>query len=270
MEEMEAFVSVGMEAALGAGKLIMERFRTGFSVSHKGATNLVTEVDIAAEKFIVSRILKSFPDHSILAEENHSESARGTYTWIIDPLDGTTNFAHGFPVFAVSIGLEIEGELEWGVVYNPNLEEVFTARRGFGAFCNGSPIRVSEVDALKDGLLTTGFPYDIRTSPDNNLAHFSAFALRAQAVRRAGSASVDFCYVAAGRFDGFWEMKLNPWDCAAGYLMVREAGGLVTNFSGRPGSIYEREVIASNGLIHEEMLTLIREVASLTLMERGS
>jgi myo-inositol-1(or 4)-monophosphatase len=267
---MNKFIKVGTEAALSAGRLIMERSRTNFSVSRKGLTNLVTEVDLAAEELIVSQILKSFPSHQILAEEKHSQEKRGSHIWIIDPLDGTTNFAHGFPMFAVSIGLEIDGELEWGIVYNPNLEEVFIARRGGGAFCNGVPIQVSRIDTLQDGLVTTGFPYDIRTSPDNNLAYFSAFVLRAQAVRRAGSAAIDFCYVASGRFDGFWELKLHPWDCAAGYLMVREAGGIVTNFAGEPGSIYERESLATNGLIHEEMLTLIREVASLTTIERGS
>jgi myo-inositol-1(or 4)-monophosphatase len=268
--DIDAFIKVGTDAAREASQLIMDRFRTQFSVSRKGATNLVTEVDFAAEELIVSRILKAFPDHKVLAEENHSETKGGAHVWIIDPLDGTTNFAHGLPVFAVSIGLEIDGQLEWGIIRNPNLKEVFTARRGKGAFCNGVPIHVSKVDSLQDGLLTTGFPYDIRTSPENNLAYFSAFALRAQAVRRAGSAAVDFCYVAAGRYDGFWELKLHPWDCAAGYLMVREAGGLVTNFRGEAGSIYDSEVVATNGRIHEEMLTLIHEVASLTTLERGS
>ncbi len=269
-KDIDAFIKVGTEAAHEASRLIMRRFRTDVSVSRKGAVNLVTDVDLAAEELIVGRITKAFPDHKILAEENYSEAKGGDHVWIVDPLDGTTNFAHGLPVFAVSIGLAIGGQLEWGIIVNPNLNETFTARLGKGAFCNGVPVHVSKIDSLQDGLLTTGFPYDIRTSPDNNLAYFSAFALRAQAVRRAGSAAVDFCWVAAGRYDGFWELKLHPWDCAAGYLMVREAGGMVTNFLGHPGSIYDPEVIASNGKIHEEMLTLIHEVASLTKLERGS
>ncbi len=257
MTDTDRFAEVGTAAALAAGRLLVERLRTDFTVSHKGATNLVTEVDIAAEKLIVSRIQKAFPDHSILAEENHNRTKRSGCTWIIDPLDGTTNYAHRYPVFAVSIGLEIEGELEWGIVYNPNLEEVFTARRGGGAFCNGAPLRVSRTADLDLSLLATGFPYDIRTSKAN-LDHFANFMLRAQAVRRGGSAALDFCYVAAGRFDGFWELALHPWDCAAGFLIVREAGGIVTDFEGAPGSIDYPEVVASNGIIHEQMLEVLR------------
>jgi myo-inositol-1(or 4)-monophosphatase len=163
----------------------------------------------------------------------------------------------GLSVFAVSIGLEIDGELSCGAVYNPVLEEMFTARRGAGAFCNGKPIHVSATDSLGSSLLSTGFPYDIRTSRNNNLDNFSEFALKAQGVRRGGSAALDFCSVASGSFDGFWELSLHPWDCAAGYLIVREAGGRVTNFRGDPGSIYEPEMVASNGRIHEEMLSTL-------------
>jgi len=259
--ENEKFAEVGKAAALAAGRLLMEKLRTDFAVSHKGDTNLVTEVDIAAEKLIVSRILEAFPEHAILAEENHDHTVRSGCTWIIDPLDGTTNYAHRYPVFAVSVGLEIEGELEWGIVYNPNLEEVFTARRGGGAFCNGAPIHVSNTPDLGSSLLATGFPYDIRTSKAN-LNHFANFMLRAQAVRRGGSAALDFCYVAAGRFDGFWELALHPWDCAAGFLIVREAGGVVTDFDGAPGSIDYPEVVASNGLIHEQVLEVLRSAGT--------
>ena len=236
----------------------MERFRSDLAISHKGSINLVTDVDVAAEKLIVERILQAFPDHSILAEENHAESKTGSHVWIIDPLDGTTNYAHGFPVFAVSIALEVEGQVEIGVVCNPVLDELFVARRGRGASCNDTPLRVSAVNALDQSLLATGFPYDIRTSEVNNLDNFRDFSLRAQAVRRAGSAALDLCYVAAGRFDGFWELKLHPWDTAAGFLLVREAGGLVTNFRGERASIYEEECIASNGRIHEEMLMVLK------------
>jgi len=254
---MEKFIEVGLAAAREAGQLLTDRFHSAFAVMHKGAINLVTDVDIAAENLIVARLRSAFPQHSILAEENHAGDARGPITWIIDPLDGTTNYAHGFPVFAVTIALEIEGRVEWGVVYYPAMNEEFTARRGQGAFCGGKSIHVSQTASLGSALLATGFPYDIRTSEVNNLDNFRVLALRAQAIRRAGSAAIDLAYVAAGRFDGFWELKLHPWDCAAGYLLVREAGGVVTNFKGEAGSIYEREAVASNGNIHQELLDVL-------------
>jgi len=254
---IDLYDQIGREAAHEAGRFILDRFRSNFTVFHKGAVDLVTDVDIAAERLIVSRILKAFPDHSVLAEEMYPHTRRSALTWIIDPLDGTTNYAHGYPVFAVSIGLEISGVLEWGVVFNPVLDETFTARRGCGACCNDISIHVSKTDSLGNSLLATGFPYDIQTTEQNNLDHFCSFALRARGIRRGGSAALDLSYVAAGRLDGYWEIKLHPWDCAAGYLVVREAGGSVTNFKGRPGSIYDREVVASNGLIHREMLALL-------------
>jgi myo-inositol-1(or 4)-monophosphatase len=260
MDSIDQFAKVGTEAALEAGRLLMRHFRTKFSIAHKGDINIVTELDVAAEKLIVSRILEAFPTHSVLAEENHPDAARTPFTWIIDPLDGTTNYAHGLPFFCVSVGLEIDGQVEWGVVYNPNLEEVFTVRRGQGAFLNQERIQVSKVSPLGASLLATGFPYDIRTSEQNNLSYFREFALTAQAVRRVGSAALDLCYVGCGRFDGFWELKLNPWDCAAGCLVVQEGGGRVTDFSGQPSSIYGGEFVASNGIIHEEMLAVIQSV----------
>jgi myo-inositol-1(or 4)-monophosphatase len=256
--EIAEFTAVGERAARAAGAFLMARFRDDFKITRKGEIDLVTEVDLAAERLIVSCLREAFPDHAILAEEMHAATKPGACTWIIDPLDGTTNYAHGYPVFAVSIGLEIDGAVEWGMVYNPNLEEAFIARRGGGAFLNGEPLRVSRTPALGASLLATGFPYDIRTSEENNLANFRHFAVRAQGIRRGGSAALDLCYVAAGRFDGFWELKLNPWDCSAGYLMVREAGGRVTNLRGDFGSIYDRECIASNVLIHEEMMAVLR------------
>jgi myo-inositol-1(or 4)-monophosphatase len=260
MVEINEFIKTGIAAAQEAGALLRERFRTGFSVEQKGVINLVTEVDLAAEELIVSRILKSFPNHSILAEERHNNTQCGGIRWIIDPLDGTTNYAHGYPDFSVSIGIEISGEVEWGVVYDPMRDELFTAKKGAGAWCNGEPLHVSGVRALGEALLVTGFPYDIRTSKQTNLAAFCAFAVRCHGVRRSGSAALDLCHVAAGRLDGFWERKLNPWDCAPGYLAVREAGGKVTNYSGRHGSIYDKEVIASNGLIHEEMMAVLEGI----------
>lgn len=269
-QDFESIARVGAETALEAGKLLMTRFRTELEVSHKGDINLVTEMDVAAEKLIISRLEKAFPDHTVLAEESQSTASAGSHKWIVDPLDGTTNYAHGYPVFCVTIALEIEGNVEWGIVYNPNLEEVFTAQRGHGAFLNGRRLHVSRVSELDKSLLATGFPYDIRTASDNNLNYFHEFALRVQAVRRAGSAGIDLAYVAAGRFDGFWELRLHPWDCAAGYLLIREAGGAVTNFSGEPGSIYDSDTVASNGLIHQQMLAVIQEIGFLTSYGRDA
>jgi len=259
MNDIEDFAQVGIEIAREAGQLLLERFHTDFAVSHKGAVNLVTDVDLASEELIVSRIRKAFPTHSILAEERHQDPRGGGCKWVIDPLDGTTNYAHGYPVFSVSIGLEVSGELEWGAVFDPVRNELFAGRRGFGATCNGKPLAVSKTVSLGASLLATGFPYDIQTTR-TNLDNFCAFALRTQGIRRAGSAALDLCYVAAGRFDGFWELKLNPWDCAAGSLIVRESGGIATNFSSRPASIYEGEIIASNGLIHQEMLAVLEGI----------
>ena len=262
--ELNKFAAVGGDVAREAGAFLMKHFRTSFSVSHKGVIDLVTEVDVAAEDLIVSRLKREFPDHAVLAEESHSEGQPGEYRWIIDPLDGTTNYAHGFPFFAVSMALEISGKVVWGAVYNPAFNEIFTARLGHGAQCNGAPIHVSSTRSLSGSFLATGIPYDIRTSPVNNLDFFSEFSLRALAIRRAGSAALDLSCVAAGRFDGFWELKLHPWDCGAGYLLVREAGGVVTDFRGEQGSIYIPESLATNGLIHDQMLAVFRELAALT------
>jgi myo-inositol-1(or 4)-monophosphatase len=257
--EIDCFVRVGTAAVMEAGEVLLSRFRKQLTVVHKGAIDLVTEADLAAEELIIRRLVAAFPGHRFLAEEGHAGgNAPGPHTWVIDPLDGTTNYAHGLPFFAVSVGLEIQGDVVWGMVYNPCLNEIFTARRGEGTFLNGQPIRVSSAGRLGQGLLATGFPYDIRTSRNTNLDYFAGFAVRSLAIRRFGSAALDLCYVAAGRFDGFWELSLHPWDCAAGYLMVREAGGRVTDFHGRPGSIYDRECVASNSLIHGQMLEVIQ------------
>jgi myo-inositol-1(or 4)-monophosphatase len=256
--DIDRCAEIGTEVAREAGKLLLEQLHSNFAVTHKGEINLVTEVDFAAEELIVGRLRAAFPGCAIVAEEKHAQGVRGPLTWIIDPLDGTTNYAHRFPMFSVSIGLEIDGQQEWGAVYAPAQDEMFTARRGGGAACNGRPTHVSKIASLKNALLVTGFPYDIRTSPVNNLEEFRAFALSAQAIRRTGSAAMDLCYVAAGRFDGFWELKLQPWDCAAGYLIVREAGGTVTNLRGEPGTIYDGEVVASNALIHDQMLSVLK------------
>ncbi len=257
MHNIDNYVALGTNIVQEAGFLLRDRLNTDLKISHKGTIDLVTEADLAAENLIVGRIQKAFPEHSILAEERHSLAQDEAVKWVIDPLDGTTNYAHGYPVFSVSIGLEIAGITEWGAVFDPMRDELYTARRSGGAYCNQKSLCVSKVQSLGSSLLATGFPYDIRISELNNLKNFCAFALCSHGVRRSGSAALDLCHVASGRLDGFWELKLNPWDCAAGYLMVREAGGRVTDFQGHPGSIYEREVIASNGLIHEEMINTI-------------
>lgn len=237
----------------------MQKFGGTLSVSHKGQVDLVTEADRAAEKAIVSVIRGTFPKHDILAEEEDHGRRDSSYRWIIDPLDGTTNYVHGFPWFAVSVALEVMGEIALGVVYNPFHQEVFFAEKGKGAFLNDIQLRVSKTAHLDQALLATGFPYDRKESPVNNFDHFVHFQKVAQACRRAGAASLDLAYTASGCLDGFWEMKLKPWDVAAGKLLVEEAGGRVSDFDGRPGDIYGKEILASNGLIHEAMLEVLKK-----------
>jgi myo-inositol-1(or 4)-monophosphatase len=240
-----------------AGALLRERIDDRHTVQYKGEINLVTEADHLSEALIVERIRGSFPDHNILAEES-PETANGSgFRWIIDPLDGTTNYAHGYPVFCVSIALEAEGKIRLGAVYDPMLDELFTAEKGAGAFLNGRRLKVSRTAELSRSLLATGFPYDIREDRNNNINYFEAMALNTQAVRRAGSAALDLAYLAAGRFDGFWELKLMPWDMAAGWLLVEEAGGVVTDLQGDPFALHSPHILASNGLIHAEMSRLL-------------
>lgn len=256
----ESLLSVASEAAQAAGALLLQYARTGFRIEHKNPIDLVTDADHAAEECVIKSIRAKFPTHHILAEERGAAvQPASRYHWIIDPLDGTTNFAHGFPFYAVSIGVECDGCGLIGVVYDATRNELFTAQEGEGARLNGSPIMVSATEHLDGALLVTGFAYDIRDTPNNNLNHFARFALKAQGLRRTGSAALDLCYVAAGRFDGFWEVKLSPWDMAAGVVVLREAGGKVTNFNGNPHSIYQPELVASNGLIHEAMLSVLRQ-----------
>ncbi|HWP43864.1 MAG TPA: inositol monophosphatase family protein [Blastocatellia bacterium] len=246
-----------IRVAQEAGQLLRDRLGTRIDVAHKGAINLVTDVDLASERLIRDRIATHYPRHQVLAEESGLAESSSDYRWIIDPLDGTTNYAHGYPIFCVSIGLEYRGEMVLGVVYDPMRDELFTAERGGGAALNNRPIRVSATDDLLNSLLSTGFPYDIRTSRLTNLDHWANFAMNAQALRRDGAAALDLCYVACGRFDGFWELNLAAWDMAAGALIVAEAGGRVTDFQGVGFSIYKPEIIASNGLIHERMVEII-------------
>jgi myo-inositol-1(or 4)-monophosphatase len=243
-----------------AGALLLDFQARGFTVEHKGAVDLVTEADRASESLIVSRLRDAYPDDAVLTEEERSHAGvAGGRRWILDPLDGTTNFAHGFPCFAISLALEREGTVALAAVFDPTRDEFFSALRGEGARRNGEPIHVSRCSELDRALLATGFPYDVRTSPDNNLREFGAFALRAQAVRRAGAAALDLCYVAAGRFDGFWEAGLKPWDVAGGWLLVEEAGGAVSDYLGDPFDLSKPDVVASNGRIHDAIVAVLRE-----------
>ncbi|MEE9181488.1 MAG: inositol monophosphatase family protein [candidate division NC10 bacterium] len=244
-------------AAKEAGQILMERFGRRPQVYYKGRINLVTDVDRRSEASIVSFLHRRFPDHTILSEEGQGHVGKGETCWIVDPLDGTTNYAHGFPFFAVSIALEHQGKLRCGVVYDPLREEWFTAVHEGGAYLNEEPICVSDTDKLDEALLCTGFPYDMRESAENNLNHFSNFSMRARAVRRPGSAALDLAYVATGRLDGFWELKLKAWDVAAGALLVAEAGGTVTDFGGGPLDIYRPEIVASNPHIHNAILQVL-------------
>lgn len=256
----QALKATAIEAARRGGAILQECARTGFCIEHKDAVNLVTDADRLAEQAIVEAIRQAYPSHQVLAEERGLQvGGASPYKWVIDPLDGTTNFAHGYPAYCVSIGLEHEGRGILGVVFDPTREEWFVAEAGGGAYLNGTPVRVSQARTLDVALLVTGFAYDIRESAQNNLDHFARFALRAQGLRRTGTAALDLCYVAAGRFDGFWEIKLHPWDTAAGTLIVQEAGGRVTDLKGGPFSIYGNEIVASNGLIHDEMLGVLRQ-----------
>lgn len=254
---LDKYLKIAVEAAIAAGKVQKERLWTNCVIDFKGETNLVTEVDRACEALIVEMVRGAFPGTDVLAEEDTYESKHSTVKWIIDPLDGTTNYAHGFPWFCVSIALETEGEVTVGVIYHPMMDELFTVIKGEGAFINGRKLQVSSRQPLRSCLLATGFPYDRTRRNENNLENFVNFQLAARGVRRAGSAALDLAYVAAGRLDGYWESKLNPWDVAAGALLVVEAGGTVTNFAGGEYSVYTPRIVASNSLVHGEMLEIL-------------
>ena len=254
MQDLKTFA---IAIAHEAGAFLKKRISCEHVVHYKGEINIVTGEDRGSEEILKSRISKAFPDHGILAEESSEIDARSEFRWIIDPLDGTTNYAHGYPFFCTSIAYEVAGALVCGVVYNPVFDELFFASLGKGAFLNGEPLKTSATTDLKQSLLATGFPYDL--DGVNNLDHFAAFLFQAQALRRDGSAALNLAYVAAGRFDGFWELHLNSWDTAAGVLLLKEAGGRVTGFEGEPFDIYAGRVVASNGLIHEAMLRVLRE-----------
>lgn len=257
------FLATAAEIVLRAGDIQMSRRESGFQIEKKGEIDLVTEVDLECERMCRAVLAERFPGHDVLAEELSSgpaEPAAAPYRWVFDPLDGTTNYAHGLPVFCASLALEINGETEVGAIFDPTRRELFTAERGVGAFLNGTRLQVSHASSLLNALLVTGFPYDVHQQLQRLLETFGAFLGRARAVRRLGSAALDLCYVAAGRFDGFWEQRLKPWDVAAGALIVREAGGQVSGMDGSRFDPVAGHLVASNGRIHDEMLRVIADV----------
>lgn len=255
---LEKYLKAAKGAAQKAGQFLKDSIDSAQEITFKGSVDLVTNLDKQSQSMIFKCLSDSFPGHDFLAEEGLSEEKGAEFRWIIDPLDGTTNYAHKFPIFTVSIALEKENGVVLGVIYDPLREEMFTALKGEGAFLNERKIGVSSVDDLDKSLVATGFPYDLRVSDVNNINHFNNFVTRVQAIRRCGSAAMDLCYVACGRFDGFWELKLQPWDMAAGALIVEEAGGQISDFLGREFTIYDTEILASNGLIHGQMIDVLQ------------
>jgi myo-inositol-1(or 4)-monophosphatase len=257
---MSDFLETAIRAAKEAGDLLMRMQNEHLVIEKKGEVNLVTRADRDSEALIRRIIAESYPDHDFRAEEGTEASHKSKFLWLVDPLDGTTNYAHRFPVWCISICLLEHRNPIAGCVYNPHDDELFTAEKGRGAFLNGDKIAPSRTSKLSEALLATGFPYDIRETSSNNIKEFSRFALEAQAIRRAGSAALDFAYLACGRFDGYWEFKLSPWDIAAGSLLAGEAGCKVTNWAGGEFDIFSGEVLSSNGLIHDEMLAVLKSI----------
>jgi myo-inositol-1(or 4)-monophosphatase len=264
VSELEDIRTLAEGLARTAGALQRERYETRLSMESKSAPiDLVTEVDLACERLIVEAISNARPDDAILAEEGGgTDSSEAQFRWVIDPLDGTMNYAHGYPRFCVSIGVQEDSRGAVGVVYDPLLDELFAATRGTGAQRNGEPIRVSTEGELSRSLLATGFAYDVHESEDDNLANFARFAKLARGLRRDGSAALDLCYVACGRFDAFWELKLHPWDVCAGNLIVEEAGGRTSDFAGRLATGDGHETVASNGVLHDAVLEVLQRPSS--------
>lgn len=254
-------LATAVEAVVRAGDLQMARLGTAVRVDRKGSIDLVTEVDVAVEQMVRALIAERFPDHRVLAEELDEAGGRESspFCWVFDPIDGTTNYAHGLPIFCASLALEVDGVATVGAVYDPTRRELYTAERGIGAWLNGAPLRVSGATSLLDSMLCTGFPYNVHDSVEEVVGLFGRFVGQARAVRRLGSAALDLCYVAAGRFDGFWEQRLHPWDTAAAALIVAEAGGRVTTFTGGPYQSRQPSLVATNGHIHDAMLRTIAE-----------
>ncbi len=256
------YLDLATELARAAGDVLKKYFDREKQVELKGLANLVTAADKESEALIIRGIRERYPGHSILAEESGASGGEGEEAgkWIIDPLDGTTNFAHQYPFFCVSIAFEQAGQLQCGAVYDPWRDEMFTGARGLGAYVNDRRLRVSAIGKLDSALLLTGFPYGHREKIEIVINQFRAFLIASQAVRRGGSAALDLCYLALGRCDGFWELDLNPWDTAAGVIILEEAGGRISDFDGKPFSVYGKQILASNGRIHEEMREVLRQV----------
>jgi myo-inositol-1(or 4)-monophosphatase len=254
-------LSPATQIAREAGALLMEYFQRHVTIEYKGEADLVTIADRKTETLIRQRLREHWPSHDILGEEGGLQDTGSDYRWYVDPLDGTTNFAHGFPVFCVSMALEYKGKRVAGVIYDPTRDELFTAEQGSGAYLNGQPIHVSKTAKLAECLVATGFPSHKRHQ-NPNIFFYHQITLRTHGVRRAGSAALDLCYVACGRFDGFWEFNLNPWDTAAGVLIAEEAGGKISNFHGGPFELNSRETVATNGLVHEALLKEFEKIFS--------
>jgi myo-inositol-1(or 4)-monophosphatase len=253
------YLTTAIEAVVRAGKTQMEHFGRDFQIDKKGKIDLVTEVDVAVERMFRELVSERFPGHQVLAEEmGGSATVGGGPCWVFDPIDGTTNFAHGIPIFCATLALEIDGVPEVAAVFDPNREELFTAERGGGAYLNGRRLHVSATQSLVDAVVVTGFPYDVHDRVDEIVGLFGAFVGQARAVRRLGSAAIDLCYVAAGRMDGFWESDLKPWDIAGGALIVAEAGGRITGMDGTAFSSRHGHVLATNAHLHDSMLEVIR------------
>jgi myo-inositol-1(or 4)-monophosphatase len=253
------YLEAALPIARAAGELLAGELGHARQVELKGSINLVTEMDRRAEELIVERLSRTFPDFAIIAEEGSQHQVGNEYRWYVDPLDGTTNYAHGLPVFCVSMGLWRGDRPVCGIVYHPTGDELFTAVTGGGAYLNSHRLSVSTTSELGHALLATGFPYDIRTTADDNLDHFAHFAKRARAIRRMGAAALDLAWTAAGRFDGFWEMKLSPWDFAAAVILCLEAGAVVTNFRGAPFTLAEGQAVAANRVLHPQLLGVLAE-----------
>ena len=253
-----AFLATAIETVVRAGNIQIAKFGTGVRVEKKGAIDLVTEVDLEIERMFRALVAERFPSHDVMGEEHAFASTGARHRWVFDPLDGTTNYAHGVPIFCASLALEIDGEAVLGAVYDPNRRELFTAEAGVGAWLNGQPLKTSTNATVLESMLVTGFPYHVQDNPDEFLRVFGQVIRRARAVRRLGSAAIDMCWVAAGRMEGFWEASLQPWDTRAAALIVEEAGGRVTGMDGREWDPYVGHIVATNGFIHEELLAILR------------
>jgi myo-inositol-1(or 4)-monophosphatase len=263
------FLTTAIEAVVKAGEMQMRQFGRDFKIEKKGTIDLVTEVDVAVERMFRALVAERFPGHQVLAEEmGGSAVAPEGPCWVFDPIDGTTNYAHGIPIFCASLALEIDGVAEVAAVFDPNRQELFTAERGGGAYLNGRRLHVSAATSLVDAVVVTGFPYDVHGRVDEIVGLFGAFVGQARAVRRLGSAAIDLCYVAAGRMDGFWEVDLKPWDIAGGALIVAESGGRVSHMDGTAFSSRRRHILATNALLHDPMLEIIRKFRGERALER--